>query len=115
MLNAQRPMLNSEFIWDTSPSERFIAGPSTAFRRLHKFDGRAIWIANVNDALSGVGTGLKSLRFTSRFPAGRVDRAQNCVEIINYERHVHEANVAGAKIDVPFTLCGARYSSSSIL
>jgi hypothetical protein len=30
-----------------------------------------------------------------------VDRAQDCVEIINNERHVHKANIAGAKIDVP--------------
>jgi len=104
MLNPQRPMLNSEFIWDASTSESFIARRSTAFRQLHKLDGRAIWITNVNDALSGVGTGLKSLRFTSSLPAGRVNRAQNCVEIMNDERHVHEANIAGAKIDVRFTL-----------
>ena len=96
-------MLNSELIWEVT-SERFIARRSTAFLRLHKLDGRAIWIANVNDAFSGVGTGLKSLRFASSFPAGRVDRAQNCVEIINDERHVHEANIAGAEIDTPFTL-----------
>ena len=73
-------------------------------RRLHKLNGRAIRIANVNDAFAGIRTRLKSLRFTSSFPTRRVDRAQNRVEIIDDERDVHEANIAGPQIDIPLTL-----------
>jgi len=38
------------------------------------------------------------LRFTSRFPTGRLDRAQNCVEIIDDERDVYVSDVAWPEI-----------------
>src|SRR5206468_7855736 len=44
-------------------------------RRLHKLNGRAIGIANVNDAFAGVRTRPKSLRFTGSLPTRSVDRA----------------------------------------
>ena len=71
---------------------------------LHEFDGRAVWITDVYDSLSGVRTRPKSLRFTGSFPTRRVDRAQNRVEIIDDERDVREANIAGPQIDIPLTL-----------
>jgi hypothetical protein len=91
--NAQRSTSNAQFRANVgaSPALNYRLSTINCGWRLHKLDGGAIWIANVNDALSGVGTGLKSLRFTGRFPAGRVDRAQEGVDIINDERHVHKA------------------------
>jgi hypothetical protein len=44
------------------------------------------------------------LRFTSSFPTGCLDRAENRAEILHDERDVHEANIAGPTIDIPFTL-----------
>src|SRR5207244_5561073 len=78
--------------------------PSTSSWELHKLNRRAIGIANVNDAFASVRTRPKSLRFTRSFPTRRVDRAQNRVEIIDDERDVHEANIAGPQIAIPLTL-----------
>src|SRR4029077_6775736 len=101
--NTERPTLNS------NPSAQSRAGKCqlSTFNcswLLHEFDGRAVRIADVYDALASVRTRLKSLRFTSRFPTGCVDRPQNRVEIFDDERDVHGTGVAGTQISLPFTI-----------
>src|SRR5438445_7376733 len=69
-------------------------------RRLHELDGCAIRVANVDNALSGVRTRLKSLRLTSRFPTGCSEHVQHCVEVIRGECNVDRTNIARFKIDM---------------
>jgi len=78
----------------------FIRGRFVRLGRLHELDGSPIWVANVNDSLSRVRAGFKSLRFAGGFPTGRGDRGQHRVEIIYEERNVHRADVARPKIDM---------------
>src|SRR5947199_8952872 len=71
---------------------------------LHEFDGRAVWIADVHDPLSRVRTRLKRLGFTVSFPTGRVDGAQDRVEIMDVKGGMYEDDGAWPHTGMPFTL-----------
>src|SRR2546429_1109375 len=101
-LNAQRPTLNSNAARNLKPSS--IRLSTNCSWLLHEFDGGAIWIADVYDSFTGIRTRLKSLRFTGSFPTGRVDGAQDRVEIIDGEGDMYETDVAWPQTDMPFTL-----------
>src|SRR5438045_9164048 len=70
---------------------------------LHEFNGRAVWIAEVHDPLSRVRTRPKSLGFTGSFPTGRVDGAQDRVEMIDSKSAMHETDVAVRPTHTAFT------------
>ena len=69
-------------------------------RHLHKFDSRAIWIANINDAFPGIRSRLESLWFACSAPTGSCDFVQNRVKVINEQSNVNVSNIAWPKIDM---------------
>ena len=73
-------------------------------RQLHQLDRSSIRVANVNNALSGVRSGLKPLRFARCFPTGCRDFLENCVQIIDCKRHVDRSDIARSKIDMLFSI-----------
>jgi len=58
----------------------------------------------MNDAFSGVRTGLERLRFAGRFPTGGGDLAQHRVKVIDSQCDVDRSDVARPKIDMLFAI-----------
>ena len=54
-----------------------------ARRHLHEFDRRAVGIANINDAFSGVRSVRERLWFAGRLPTRRGNFLQHLTEIID--------------------------------
>src|SRR6266480_6581920 len=66
-------------------------------RNLHEFNGCAVGIAHVDDALTGIRTGDKCLRFAGCLPARSSNLCEHSIEIFNQERDVHRPNIARSK------------------
>src|SRR5262249_51221733 len=73
-------------------------------RRFHELDRRAVGIANVNNAFSGVRSRFENLRFARGFPTGRCNSVKYGIEIIDNERDMNMANVARSKTDMFFPI-----------
>jgi hypothetical protein len=66
---------------------------------LHELDGCSVGVADINDALSSIGTAFERLRFARRFPTGCRDRVQYRIKIIDKQRNVHRSDIARLKTD----------------
>lgn len=67
---------------------------------LHELDCYSVGVANVDNAFSSVRSRFQCLRFASRFPTGRSDHAQQCVEVVHNERNMHRSDIARSEIDM---------------
>jgi len=67
--------------------------------RLHELDGCPVGVANIDNALPSVRTGLEDLRLAHGAPTGRCDRAQHRVKIIYRKRNMDRSDIARSEID----------------